>query len=493
MSDTILSINGVSKSFPGVKALTDVTFNVQRGSVHALLGENGAGKSTLIKIISGIYKPDNGSISINGEAVSFQTPFAAQKAGVSVVHQEIKLVDTLTVAENIFLGKLSPNKIFVDWSRVQQKAGEMITGLGVNIDPNTLVGDLTVSQQQIVEICKALTNDAKIMILDEPSATLTQNEIQILFDTIKKLKQQGITIVYISHRLEEIFEICDRLTILRDGCVVSTKEILEVDRSMLISMMVGRELKEEFPKFEVPIGEVVLEAKNICRGKILKDISFNLRKGEILGISGLVGSGRTELMRALLGVDKRASGDVYLKGELRNFRKFKEAIDAQIGFVPEDRKRQGLVLNMSVKHNITLAAMRKNSIAGFISEKMEQNTAVDFIKKLKIATPTENTEVISLSGGNQQKVVLSKWLYVDAEIIIVDEPTRGIDVGAKSEIYKLLNQLAAEGKSVIMVSSDMPELIGLCDRIYVMHEGVMKGVLDRENFSQEKILHIAMA
>ncbi len=489
----ILRFEHITKEFPGVRALDDVTFSVEKGTIHALLGENGAGKSTLIKIASGVYTQKSGTVYFDGKAVKMDSPADAKRIGVSVVHQEIKLVETLTIAENIFMGKLFAKKGIVEWSKVREQAKAILDDLGIEMDITREVSDLSVSEQQIVEICKALTDQAQLIIMDEPSATLTDKELRVLFETMRRLKEKGITIIYISHRLDEIFEVCDSFTVLRDGKVVGGKAVSQIDRHDLIKMMVGREIVNEYPKTTVPIGETVLKVSGLTQGKRLKDVGFTLKQGEIVGLSGLVGSGRTELVRAILGVDDWDEGTVEVRGKMVAYSQFSQAMRDGFGFVTEDRKKQGLVLPLSIEKNITLAALSKISKRGVISQKREHEQTVEFVNKLNIAAPSTQTPALSLSGGNQQKVVIAKWLMQDAEIFVIDEPTRGIDVGAKSEIYKILSALVAEGKSVLMISSEMPELIGMCDRIYVMHEGRMKGVVERSAFTQQKIMEVALA
>ncbi|HHW30685.1 MAG TPA: sugar ABC transporter ATP-binding protein [Clostridiaceae bacterium] len=492
MKDIILSIRNISKSFPGVKALDDVSFDMERGTVHALLGENGAGKSTLIKILAGIYQPDSGEFIFDGTKMHFRTPYESLKAGISVVHQEFKLAETLTVTENIFLGNYIYKKKLVDWKTMREKAANMIGELGVNIEPDDIVANLTVAKKQIVEICKAINHQCRLIIMDEPSATLTDKEIDILYQIINKLKKQGISIIYISHRLEEVFRIADNLTVLRDGRHIGTVPVSEVDRNKLISMMVGRTLEKEYPKEEVKIGEVVLKVKNLNNQKGLKNINFEVRKGEILGIAGLVGSGRTELARAILGIDKISSGEITINGNPVRFKKFKYAIKNSLGLVPEDRKAQGLILPFAVKENVTLVSIKKILKGGVLNKKLENHYAEQYVDRLKIHTPSIDTAVENLSGGNQQKVVIAKWLMENSQIIFLDEPTRGIDVGAKAEIYKLISKMASEGKTVIMISSELPEILGMCDRILVMHEGRIAGMLTREEATQESIINLCV-
>lgn len=492
--EVILDIKNISKSFPGVRALNNVSFQVGRGSVHALVGENGAGKSTLINVLTGIYQPYGGTYFFKGEEAHVKTPLEAQMLGISVVHQELKLSETLSVAENIFLGRPFLNKArLVDWRKLKQKASELLESLNIKLDVDAEVARLSVAQKQIVEICKALSFNAELIIMDEPSATLTDKELDSLFHIIDVLKARGVTIVYISHRMEEIFRIADTVTVLRDGGHVATLPVAEVDRKKLIAMMVGRALGDEYPKLKAEIKGVALEVKNLSAKKLLRNISFNVRHGEIIGISGLVGAGRTETARAIFGADKRTSGEIYIDGELVRINNVIDAVKHKIALVPEDRKKQGLILIHSVKHNVSLVNLKNVCKKGLLNDGLERSMARKYVEILSIATPSEEKEVRLLSGGNQQKVVLAKWLAVDSKIIIFDEPTRGVDVGAKAEIYKLMCRLAQEGKAVIMISSDLPELIGICDRIYVMREGRISGELERESFSQEAILGFAVS
>lgn len=489
----ILSIQGLNKSFPGVQALDNVSFNIERGTIHALVGENGAGKSTLIKILAGIYRADSGKVLLNGESIAFRTPHEAQIAGISVVHQEIKLAETLSVAENIFLGNLMYNRLkLANWKAMHKRAQEMIDNLGIDIDIEEPVENLTVAQKQIVEICKAINLECEILIMDEPSATLTSRESEILFEIVHRLKGQGFTIIYISHRLEEIFRLADNVTVLRDGEHINTLPVSKVDRGKLIEMMVGRVLENEYPKDIIQIGEPILEVKNLNRKGVLHDISFTVNKGEVLGFSGLVGAGRTELARAILGIDGIDSGEIILKGKPIQNKTFRDAIDRGFGLVSEDRQRQGIVEIFPVRENICMVSIDKILERGIINKKLERQYAEEYVSKLNIVTPSIDTEVQYLSGGNQQKVVIAKWLMKDSEIIFLDEPTRGIDVGAKAEIYMLINELVKAGKTVIMISSEMPEVIGMCDRILVMHGGRIVGELSREEATQEKIMSLCV-
>jgi ABC-type sugar transport system ATPase subunit len=492
MDNEILVLKNITKSFPGVRALDSVSFSVERGTIHALVGENGAGKSTLIKILAGIYQRDEGEIIFDGKSVSFGTPHESQMSGFSVVHQEMKLSETLSVAENIFLGNLVYRHGLVDWKTMKEKALALLAMLGIDINVNQPVNELSVAKKQMVEICKALNHNCKLLVMDEPSASLTEREQTIMFATIRKLKAVGVTIVYISHRLEEIFDLADNVTVLRDGQKIDTLPVSEVDRKKLISLMVGRDLVSEYPKEQFTPGEVVLEVKNLNRANVLHNISFTARKGEILAFAGLVGSGRTEVARAILGIDKIDSGEIIYKGRRVRHKEFNRAISNGFGLVPEDRKSQGLILIHSVSENICMVNIGKIIKRGVVSSKLEQMYSDDFVKKLHIVTPSLSAEVQYLSGGNQQKVVIAKWLMQDSDIIFFDEPTRGIDVGAKVEIYRLINGLVREGKVIIMISSELPEILGISDRIIVMHDGAISGELMRQEATQEKIISMCV-
>lgn len=483
----ILTVKNITKEFPGVKALDDVTINIERGTIHGLVGENGAGKSTLIKVLAGIYQPNKGEIILDGKPCRFNSPIEARRAGISVVHQEIKLAEPLSVAENMFLGNVQLKNGLVDWKGMRRRAREIVEDLGMDIDINAQVSSLTVAKKQIVEIMHAINNNSRILIMDEPSAVLTDRELEVMFRIVKQLRDEGITIIYISHRLDEIFGLCSNVSVLRDGCHIDTIPVASVDRQGLINMMVGREMGQEYPKEVGNVGGTILEVKNLSRG-ILQDISFEVKSGEVFGISGLVGAGRTELARAILGIDKPESGEVYVRGKKVHYRTFADAIRDGLGLIPEDRKLQGLVQIMSVKRNTTLVNMKRVLRAGVISSSLEEKLSKEYADKLHVVTPSMETEVQYLSGGNQQKVVIAKWLFQNSEILFLDEPTRGIDVGAKAEIYRLINRMAKEGKTIIMISSEMPELLGLCDRIMVMHEGHKMGELNAAEATQEKIM-----
>ena len=483
----ILTLKNITKEFPGVKALDDVTINIERGTIHGLVGENGAGKSTLIKVLAGIYQPNKGEIILDGKPCRFNSPIEARRAGISVVHQEIKLAEPLSVAENMFLGNVQLKNGLVDWKGMRRRAREIVEDLGMDIDINAQVSSLTVAKKQIVEIMHAINNNSRILIMDEPSAVLTDRELEVMFRIVKQLRDEGITIIYISHRLDEIFGLCSNVSVLRDGCHIDTIPVASVDRQGLINMMVGREMGQEYPKEVGNVGGTILEVKNLSRG-ILQDISFEVKSGEVFGISGLVGAGRTELARAILGIDMPESGEGYVRGKKVHYRTFADAIRDGLGLIPEDRKLQGLVQIMSVKRNTTLVNMKRVLRAGVISSSLEEKLSKEYADKLHVVTPSMETEVQYLSGGNQQKVVIAKWLFQNSEILFLDEPTRGIDVGAKAEIYRLINRMAKEGKTIIMISSEMPELLGMCDRIMVMHEGHKMGELNAAEATQAKIM-----
>ncbi len=487
---TILRMKNISKVFPGVKALDDICLDFEEGQVHAIVGENGAGKSTLIKILTGAYSPSKGVIELYGVDHSSFSPHEAMGKGIAAIYQEFILVPYLTIAENIFFGKEKTKGVFLNKTEMNQKTHELCQEMGVEVDPRTQVKNLGVAYQQIVEIVKAVAQNARILVMDEPSAPLTSKEIEAMFNIVRKLKEKGVTIIYISHRLEEVFEICDRISIMRDGKHVITKEVDKITKKEIISHMVGRDLGEDFPGGVGFSKEVVLEAQNITTEKI-KNVSFKLHKGEILGFGGLVGAGRTETAMAIYGEDSIKDGRILVNGKPLKVKSPKHAIENGIGLIPEDRKRHGLVLSMSVMDNITYSILKKISKGLFVDSPKNQKTADKYKKSLRIKTPSLKQMARDLSGGNQQKVVIGKWLATKCDVLIFDEPTRGIDVGAKQEIYHLMNELSKNGKSIIMISSEMPELIGMSDRILVMHEGSINGELSPEDYSQERILEIA--
>lgn len=483
----------IRKVFPGVVALDDVHFELRKGEVHILLGENGAGKSTLMKILSGAYQKDGGKIFLEGHETEIKSPKHAQNLGISIIYQEFNLVPHLTVGENIFLGR-EPVRFpgVIDRKQVFEFTQKILDDLGVAISARKLVKDLGVAQQQMVEVAKALSFDAKILIMDEPTSALTEHEIDELFVAVHTLKENGVSVIFISHRLEELFEIGDRVTVFRDGKYIATCDISAVTKRELIRMMVNRELKEQFPKQKARIGEEILRVERLKRDGVLRDISFSLHRGEILGIAGLLGSGRTELARAIFGVDELDSGRIYVKGELQRIRSPRSAINLGIGFLTEDRKTQGLILILPVKDNICLPSVERFSRLGMVKVKEERRAANRYLRELRIKTPSLNQLIMYLSGGNQQKVVLGKWLCSQAEIFIFDEPTRGIDVGSKVEIYQLMNRLAAQGVAIIMISSELPEILAMSDRILVMQQGSIAGEFSAEEATQEKILNCAL-
>lgn len=486
-----LKMVNICKSYPGVKALSNVSIDLYEGEVHALLGENGAGKSTLCKIIAGAQQMDSGEYFINGKQIYHLTPHTAKEHGVGIIYQEFNLVPYLKVYENLFLGKEIKKGPNTDKKEMVKRTKEVFARLKIDIDPSARICDLSNAYKQLVEIAKAVLEKAKILCMDEPTAPLTNREVSILFDLIADLKKQGVTIIYISHRLEELFEVADRITIMRDGEYVKTVETSETNRKELVGLMVGRELGEDFPKRSVELGEEVLRVENLSASKKLKDISFVLRKGEILGFAGLVGAGRTEVMRAIFGADKKITGEIYIHGRKTEIKRPADAIKNGIGLIPEDRKGQGVSLTMSVRENISLIKLKDICRLMTIDKKRDEGISKQYIAALSIKTPTMEQKVKNLSGGNQQKVALAKWLTMDTDIIILDEPTRGIDVGAKQEIYVLMNQLAESGKSIIMISSEMPELIGMSDRILAMYEGRIKGEVSDELATQQNILELA--
>ncbi len=492
-STPILALRDITKIFPGVKALTDVSFDCLRGEVHALVGENGAGKSTLLKIISGAYRPEAGRILINGKEVQFHHPREAQKYGISIIYQEFNLLPERTVAQNIFLGREPMRGLVVDQGSMLRQTTSLLEGLGVDIDPRAPVHTLRVAQQQIVEIAKAMSLNADVVLMDEPTAALSLTEADTLLGLVKRLQQRGITIVYISHRLEEVFRIADRVTVIKDGHIVGTKPITEVTQNALVNMMVGRELSHYYPPRANPgdVGAPILEVRNLNVNNWLHDVSFQVRRGEILGIAGLEGSGRTFLARALFGAEKVTGGEIQLEGTRQRFKDPIDAIRAGIGFITEDRKREGLALIMSIRRNMTLPSLDMRQFFGFIRNRDEASVVRDLSESLELHSAGENTEVQYLSGGNQQKVVLAKWLATRARVLIFDEPTRGIDVGAKAGIHQLIRKMANEGVAIIMISSELPEVLGMSDRILVMRYGTIVGEFPGDQATETMIMQAA--
>ena len=493
MGDVILTMKGIDKSFPGVHALDHVDLEIRKGEVHALMGENGAGKSTLMKVLTGIYHKDAGTITYEGKEVEFTTPREAQDAGIVIVHQELNMMGHLTVAQNIFIGREYMNGKLIDDKKMNEEAKKLFDQLGINIDPKETMSRLTVGKQQMCEIAKAISHDAKVIIFDEPSAALTEAEIEELFKIIRDLRDKQMGIVYISHRMDEIKVITDRVTVMRDGGYVGTLITKDSTKDDIINMMVGRVIYED-PKTEsqvAPDAPVVLKVEHLNAGRMVKDVSFELHKGEILGFSGLMGAGRTETARALFGADPKDSGDIYVNGQKVDIKTPQDAVKCGIGYLSEDRKRFGIVVDKTVAENSTMATMENFMKGIFIDKKKEKDVAQEYVEALKTKTPSVDQLVVNLSGGNQQKVVIAKWLVRNCDILIFDEPTRGIDVGAKSEIYHLMNELVAEGKSIIMISSEMTEILRMSDRIVVMCEGRKTGELGIEEATQERIMHAA--
>ena len=491
----LISVKKLSKSFPGVRALHDVQFELIAGEVHALMGENGAGKSTLMKILAGVYTRDSGEILLGGQPVELQSPRDAQAAGIGIIHQELQLMNHLSVAQNIFIGREPRGRLglFLDEDNLNAHAREILARMRVNLDARAKVGDLTVASQQMVEIAKALSFDSRVLIMDEPTSALNDAEIAELFRIIRELKERGVGIVYISHKMDELKQIADRVTVLRDGEYVATVAAADTSVEAIIGMMVGRTLSDVAPAARgAAQGEIALEVRNLHAGPLVRDVSFTLRKGEILGFAGLMGAGRTEVARAVFGADPVESGEIFVKGAKAAIRNPSDAVAHGIGYLSEDRKRFGLATGMDVESNIVMSNLRNFlSLNFFLRRARMRRRATHFINLLAIRTPSAAQEVRLLSGGNQQKIVIAKWLERDCDVLFFDEPTRGIDVGAKSEIYKLLRALADEGKAIVMISSELPEILRMSDRIVVMCEGRITGELSAQQASQERIMHLA--
>jgi len=494
MDDYIISIKGIKKSFPGVKALDGINLNLRKNSVHAIVGENGAGKSTLMKCLLGLYTPDEGEIYFDSKIVSFKDASDALNLGISMIHQELSPVVTRNVMENIWMGRYPLNKFgFVEHKKMQQQTQDLFDDLGIDISHIEIMSNLSVAKMQMIEIAKAISYKSKVIIMDEPSSALSQRETEQLFSMIKKLKEKNVSILYISHRLAEIFTICDEATVLRDGKWIITKPVKEFTTASLVTYMVGRDLTDMFPKTHKEIGSTKLVVENLTCQKVFKAISFELRKGEILGFAGLIGAGRTELMEALFGLRKFDSGTVKIDGKEVSIKNPYDAIKNGFCLVTEDRRHNGIIPMLSVKENMVVVNLSKYlTKIGLLKTKPIDDDVRLYIEKLRIKSPTLYTLIQNLSGGNQQKTLIARWLLTEPEILILDEPTRGIDVGAKAEIYSIISDLASNGKSIIVVSSEMPEIIGLCDRTIVMHEGMKTGELDKEQLEQEKIMDLAM-
>lgn len=491
MPEYILEMKNICKSFAGVKALDNVQLQVKPGEVHALMGENGAGKSTLMKILMGIYTKDSGEVVFDGKPYQVSNPKEAMDTGVAMIHQELNPILDMAVYENIFVGREIKKNGLVDKAAEIKESEKLLEECGLHVSPRELLRNLTVAQCQLIEIIKAISVNAKVIVMDEPTTSITDKEVDLLFGHIRRLKEKGVAIIYISHRMEEIFTICDRISVFRDGQYIGCDEIKNLDEPKLIKMMVGREITDVFPKLEAEIGDVIFEIKNLVRDKKVKDVSIKVRRGEILGIGGLVGAGRSELVEGAFGVHKIQSGEVYVKGKKVKVHGPSDIIKEGVALITEDRKVTGLNLTGTVNDNIAMVAIKKLLSNGLYSKSKARKASAEYIEKLKIKTPSGDQIVGNLSGGNQQKVVIAKWLLNDPDVIILDEPTRGIDVGAKRDIYLLIGSLVQQGKAVVMISSEIPELMGVCDRIVVMAEGKLSGELSRDQFSQENIMTLA--
>ncbi len=487
----VLEMRGISKSFPGIKALSDVDLAVQAGEVHAIVGENGAGKSTLMKILAGLYQPDAGEIVLDGEAVRISGQLDARRRGIGMVYQELNLVPDLSVAENIALGAMPSRFGLVRRRALAQTAIDVLTALDARIDPRTQVGSLTVSQQQLVEIAKAYAAHPKIIVLDEPTSSLSEHEAQALFRVIQAMRADGIAIIYISHRLREVLDLADQITVLRDGRQIETRPAAGLSAGEMITLMVGRDLTDVFPKTKVPIGEVVLEVDGLGRAGSFENVTLNVRAGEIVGLAGLVGAGRTEIARAIFGLDRADSGIVRVRGDDVHARTPRQGVRAGIAYVPEDRKRDGIVPSASIKDNIALPVLSAVSRAGWISRSREREVVSAKVDELGVAPPMIDRRVDTLSGGNQQKVVIAKWLATRPDVLVLDEPTRGVDVGAKADIHTIIGHLASTGVAILLISSELPEVLAVSDRIYVLHEGRVSAEFDRASADERSVMHAA--
>ncbi|MDO4232212.1 MAG: sugar ABC transporter ATP-binding protein [Lautropia sp.] len=490
----ILEVDNVRKEFPGVVALADVHLRVRPGSVHALMGENGAGKSTLMKIIAGVYNPDRGEVRFAGTPLSIKTPIDALNSGIAMIHQELNLMNTMTVAENIWIRREPKNSLgLIDHEEMSRMTQLLFDDLGIRLDPDVLVGELTVAQKQMVEIAKAVSYNSDVLIMDEPTSAITETEVEHLFRIIRDLKEKGVGIVYITHKMDELFEIADELTVFRDGKYVGTVDAKDVTRDDIIKMMVGREITDMFPKVDCEIGDTILEVKNLTLPGKFHDVSFELRRGEILGVAGLVGSGRSEVAEALFGVKPAASGEILIDGQKVEMTSPLVAMEQGLAFLTEDRKETGCFLMLDCQENIQVALLSsgRGDTHGFVKQEEMQRLAEEYSAKLRVKTPSLAETVENLSGGNQQKLLIARWLLTNPRILILDEPTRGIDVGAKSEIHRLITQLAGQGVAVLMISSELPEVLGMSDRVMVMHEGHVSGFLDRSEADQVRVMELA--
>lgn len=492
MEQYLLEMQDITKKFPGVLALDKVQLKVRKGTVHALMGENGAGKSTLMKVLLGLYRPEAGTIRFKGKQVNFSGPSDALKHGIAMIHQELANMPDRTVAQNMFLGReMTGGGLLLKEKEMERQTREILENLNINIDPSLKMKELTVAQQQLCEIAKAVSCDADLIIMDEPTSSIMEDDAENLFQIIRDLLAKQITIIYISHKMDEIFRISDDITVFRDGAYVDTKGAEEIDQNGLITMMVGREITDFYQKKQVEIGETVLKVENLSCGKLFHDVSFELHRGEILGFAGLVGAGRTEIMETIFGIRKKTSGEIWIKGKKVRINTPKDAIRHNIGFLTEDRKASGCFLPLSVNRNTYIASIGKYTKLGFVSEKKTRATAEKMRKLLSVKIPHIDQLMVNLSGGNQQKVLIGRWLLIEPHILIVDEPTRGIDVGSKTVIHSLLSELAAQGTSIILISSEMPEVIGMSDRIIILHEGEITGTLARSECTQEAIMALS--
>ena len=487
----LLEMKNIHKRFPGVYALKNIHFTLKEGEVHALLGENGAGKSTLIKVLGGIYQADEGEIFIQGKKAEIHNVFDAQKNGVAIIHQELVLVPYMTVAENIFLGREPVKRGFVDKTKMNTESAQLLHDYRLNFGPETLIADLTIAQRQMVEIVKAISFNSKILVMDEPTSSISDKEVDFLFKIMKTLTEKGVGIIYISHKMSELWQICDRVTVLRDGEYVGTETIKDITKDKLISMMVGRTLEQYYTREFLNPSEEVLRVENLCDGKMVRDVSFNVRKGEIVGMAGLVGAGRSETMHCIFGLKKKYTGKIFLRGKEVRFKTAVEAINEGMAFVPEDRKLEGLYHVKSVTYNTSIEVLSDFIKGIFFNKKREAEIAQTYTDMMKTKTPSLEQHVNLLSGGNQQKVMIGRWLATNPSVLILDEPTRGVDVGAKAEIYAIMNYLVKQGISIIMISSELPEIINMSDRIYVMANGKVTGCINHQDVSQEKIMKLA--
>ena len=492
-NQTILELQHISKYFPGVKALDDVNFKLKKGTVHVLCGENGAGKSTLMKIIDGVYQADKGDVFINGKKTVIRDPLHAKANGIAMIFQELSYVPDMTLEENLCLGSWPKKGARIDWKTVRRRTLDLSKQEGLPYAPDVKLRSLSVSDIQMIEILKAVSYDARIIIMDEPTSAITDKEVKVLFQKIADLKARGASIIYISHKMDEIFQIADEITVFRDGKSIITKDAADLTVDQVVEYMVGRKIENQYPKEQIPIGDEILSVEGLTQPGIFENVNFHVNAGEIVGFAGLMGAGRTEIMRAIFGLDPYSSGKIRIKGKDVHIKNVRQSIRNGLAMLTEDRRRTGIVPILSVKYNTTLASLDKIIYKGLLHSGEENRVVKDSCDSMKVKTPSYETPIANLSGGNQQKVVLAKWLICNPQILIADEPTRGIDVGAKREIYELMNKFASNGKGIIMISSELPELIGICDRIYVVSEGHIAGMLSRSEFSQEAIMQLAVS